>query len=59
MMFRCLRALLAALFVPLYFFFLRFVTWYKTNLAARVERLKVVQWVKGLGLFHMYQEWLS
>jgi len=48
-----------ALFVPLYFFFLRFVTWYKTNLAARVERLKVVQWVKGLGLFHMYQEWLS
>lgn len=48
-----------ALFVPLYFFFLRFVAWYKTNLAAKVERLKVVQWVKGLGWFNMYQEWLA
>lgn len=46
-----------ALFAPLYFFFLRFVAWYNANLAAKVERLKVVQWVKGLWFFQVYQEW--
>jgi uncharacterized protein (TIGR03546 family) len=46
-----------ALFTPLYFFFLRFVAWYNANLAAKVERLKVVQWVKGLWFFQVYQEW--
>lgn len=46
-----------ALFVPLYFAFLRFAAWYNTNLAARVERLKVVQWLKGLRLVQLYLEW--
>lgn len=46
-----------ALFAPLYFAFLRFVAWYNANLADRVERLKVVQWLKGLRLFQLYLEW--
>ncbi|MBI2386754.1 MAG: TIGR03546 family protein [Elusimicrobia bacterium] len=46
-----------ALFAPLHFFFLRFVTWYEANLAAEVERLKAVQWLKGLRWFQVYQEW--
>lgn len=45
------------LFVPLYFAFLRFIAWYHANLAARVEKLKVVQWLKGLRIVQMYQEW--
>lgn len=46
-----------ALFAPLYFFFLRFVAWYNANLAAKIERLKAVQWLKGLWFFQVYQEW--
>lgn len=46
-----------ALFAPLYFLFLRFVAWYNVNLAAKVERLKVVQWLKGLRMVQLYQEW--
>ena len=46
-----------ALFAPLYFFFLRFAAWYAANLAAKVERLKVVQWLKGLWMIRLYQEW--
>jgi len=46
-----------ALFAPLYFVFLRFVAWYAANLAAKVEKLKVVQWLKGLRLVQLYQEW--
>ena len=45
------------LFAPLYFFFIRFVAWYNANLAAKVEKLKVVQWLKGLRLVQLYQEW--
>lgn len=45
------------LFVPLYFAFLAFVTWYAANLAAKVEKLKVVQALKGLGWVQTYQEW--
>lgn len=46
-----------ALFAPLYFLFIRFVAWYALNLAAKVERLKVVQWLKGLWIAQLYQEW--
>lgn len=46
-----------ALFAPLYSFFLRFAAWYHANLAAKVERLKVVQWFKGLGWYQTYREW--
>lgn len=45
------------LFAPLYFFFIRFVAWYNANLAAKVEKLKVVQWLKGLRIVQLYQEW--
>lgn len=47
-----------ALFAPLYLVFLRFVAWYGANLAAKVERLKVVQWLKGLRAVQLYQEWI-
>lgn len=47
----------AILFAPLYFFFLRFVVWYKDNLAAKVERLRVMQALKGMAWFQAYQEW--
>lgn len=45
------------LLVPLYFAFLSFVSWYAANLAAKVERLKVVQALKGLGWFQTYRRW--
>lgn len=45
------------LFAPLYFSFLRFVAWYNVNMAARVERLMVVRWLKGLRVVQLYQEW--
>ncbi len=47
----------ALLFLPLYFFFLRFVVWYKDNLAAKVEKFKIVQSFKALGWVQTYQEW--
>jgi uncharacterized protein (TIGR03546 family) len=47
----------AILFLPLYFFFLRFVVWYKVHLAAKVERLRVVQALKGMAWFQTYREW--
>jgi uncharacterized protein (TIGR03546 family) len=46
-----------ALFPPLYFAFLRFVAWYNATWAARVERLKLVQALKSLRWYQMYQEW--
>jgi len=47
----------AALFAPLYFFFLRFVAWYNANLAEKVEKLKLVQALKGMWWYRLYQEW--
>lgn len=49
----------AALFAPLYFFFLRFVAWYKSNLAAKVERLRLVQALKGMWWYQTYADWTS
>lgn len=46
-----------ALYAPLYFLFLRFVGWYNATWAARVEKLKLVQALKGMRWFQMYQEW--
>jgi uncharacterized protein (TIGR03546 family) len=46
-----------ALFAPLYFLALRFVAWYAANLAARVERLRLVQALKGMRWYQMYLEW--
>lgn len=43
--------------VPLYLVFLRFVAWYAANLAAKVERLKIVQALKGLNIYRIYSEW--
>lgn len=45
------------LYAPLYFLALRFVSWYNANLAARVERLKLVQAFKGMWWVRTYQEW--
>lgn len=45
------------LFAPLYFSFIRFVAWYNANLAAKVEKLRIVQWLKGLRLVQLYLEW--
>ena len=50
-------ALGLVLYVPLYYGFLRFVAWYNAKWAARVERLRLVQALKGMGWFQMYQEW--
>lgn len=50
-------ALGLVLLVPLYFLLLRAVAWYAANLAAKVERLRVVQWLKGLRIVQLYQEW--
>ena len=47
----------AALFIPLYFAFLSFVSWYNANLAAKVEKLKIIQAFKGMGWYQTYQEW--
>lgn len=47
----------AALFVPLYFVFLRFAAWYNANVAAKVEKLKIIQAFKGMGWYQTYQEW--
>ena len=46
-----------ALFIPLYFAFLSFVAWYNATWAARVEKLKLVQALKGMWWFQTYQEW--
>lgn len=46
-----------ALFVPLYFAFLRFVSWYAANLAPKVESLKLVQALKGANWYRIYSEW--
>lgn len=46
-----------ALFAPLYFLFLRFVAWYAVHLAAKVEKLRIVQAIKGLRWYQMYLEW--
>jgi uncharacterized protein (TIGR03546 family) len=46
-----------ALYVPLYFAFLRFVAWYNARWAARVERLRLVQALKSMGWYQTYQEW--
>lgn len=43
--------------VPLYFACLRFVAWYAANLAEKVERLKLVQALKGMRWYQMYSEW--
>ena len=45
------------LYAPLYFFFLRFVAWYNARWAARVEKLKLVQALKGMGWYQTYQAW--
>ena len=45
------------LFIPLYFLLLRVVAWYAANLAAKVEKFRVVQWLKGLRIVQAYQEW--
>lgn len=45
------------LFAPLYFFFLRFVAWYNATWAVRVEQLRLVQALKGMGWYQRYQEW--
>ena len=47
----------AILYLPLYFFFLRFVVWYKDNLAEKVERLKVVQAFKAMSWYQVYLGW--
>lgn len=47
----------AMIFAPLYFFFLTFVVWYKANWAAKVERLRLVQALKGMGWVQTYLEW--
>lgn len=47
----------AILYVPLYFFFLRFAAWYKEKWAAKVERLRLVQALKGMGWYQTYSEW--
>ncbi len=46
-----------ALSVPLYFAFLKFVGWYNANLAAKVEKLKIIQAFKAQGWYQTYQEW--
>ncbi len=46
-----------ALFAPLYLLFLRFVSWYNARWAARVEKLRLVQALKGMAWFQAYQEW--
>ena len=46
-----------ALFAPLYFLALRFVAWYNVTWAARVERLRLVQALKGMWWFRTYEEW--
>jgi len=46
-----------ALFVPLYFLALRFVAWYAATWAARVEKLRLVQALKGMRWYQMYLEW--
>lgn len=45
------------LFVPLYAAFLRFVSWYAATWAPKVERLKVVQALKGMAWYRTYAEW--
>ena len=47
-----------ALFVPLYLGFLRFAAWYNANWAAHVEKLRLVQALKGMWWFQSYQEWM-
>jgi len=46
-----------ALFAPLYFAFLRFVAWYNRTLAARVEKLRLVQALKGMWFYQLYEGW--
>ncbi|MEK7389524.1 MAG: TIGR03546 family protein [Elusimicrobiota bacterium] len=45
------------LFVPLYWTFLRFVAYYNAALAPHVERMKLVQAVKGMRWFQLYKDW--
>lgn len=47
----------AVLFVPLYFASIQFVSWYAKNLAAKVERLRIVQALKGMSWYQTYQDW--
>lgn len=48
-----------ALFFPLYKFALVFVAWYNATIAAKVEKLKLVQALKGARWYQQYQEWLG
>lgn len=52
-------ALGLVLYAPLYFLGLRFISYYRANLAAKVEKLKLVQAFKGMGWYSSYQEWLG
>jgi uncharacterized protein (TIGR03546 family) len=47
----------AVFFIPLHLFFLRFVVWYQANLAAKVERLRLVQALKGMSWYRTYVDW--
>lgn len=47
------------LYVPLYFAGLKFIAWYREHMAAKVEKLKLVQALKGMSLFTTYREWLG
>jgi uncharacterized protein (TIGR03546 family) len=46
-----------ALYVPLYFAFLKFVAWYNEHWAAKVEKLRIIQAFKGMDLYRKYVEW--
>ena len=37
--------------------FLRFVVWYKNNLAAKVEKLRLVQALKCMAWYQTYLAW--
>ncbi len=48
-----------ALYWPLYKLALVLVAWYSANVAAKVEKLKLVQALKGARWYQSYQEWLG
>lgn len=49
----------AVLYVPLYFGFLKGLTWYDRHLRERVERIPLIKTIKGWNLYEKYSRWLA